>query len=589
MQENIEAVETANLPSSAITKLGSFLLASGLALIANGEADKISRAFVKQLYDIQDWGTIRRYGIKDSWLSPKPEITKGLAREIRTAITKKVANDPTVTAEELKFIKYAVLFAGDPKRTDNAVDKARNFAAQVSQAFLRNYNKVVDRIEESGGVSVSANKRAIGEVYAELDTVMEQILGRKLKKDEKSISADIVKKFRAGNAKQMELIKNYKALKRQLSVNYDMDFLKFMSGKEDLVPVYEVYQHMSKLGYRDQKVVKTSASFPLKVGITNGKLKYYTQSGKPILNGIPADAVDIKLSRTYKETDGSGSYLSYTTPTAQGVTRVYTEMHSQAAGTAKFDKASNITANIDKIVKKWKTDLTATDPIKQMGASVAFMIYLTGMRIGSRQNTAASNSGEKTFGAISLRPRHISISGTSITLKYKGKKGVEQRHVIPLNSDPYVKRLAKNLTAYLKGKKGDTLVFSFTNDRGTEKVLTPHLFNQYIKASGYPYGIHKLRHVRGTALVAEMLEKNTWKPSTAAKNNLTKRQKEAEEFIVTKVITPATKLLGHKAAGDKLLWRTTVRSYIDPTVLRNFFTSNDLRVPNWLPTTVEKE
>ncbi len=589
MQEIIEAVETANLPSSAITKLGSFLLATGLAVIAKGDAAKISQSFVKQLYDLQDWSITRRYGIKNTWISPKPEITKGLAREIRTAITKKVTNDPTVTAEELKFIKFAVLFAGDPQRTDNAVDRARNFAAQVSQAFLRNFNKVVDRIEESGGVSTSANKRAIGDVYKELDIVMEQILGRKLKKDEKSISGDISKKFRAGNANQMELIKNYKALKRQLSVNYDMDFLKFMSGQTDLVSVYDVYQHMSKLGYRDQKVVKTAKTFPLKVGITNGKLKYYTESGKPILNGIPADAVDIKLSRTYKDADGSGSYLSYTTPTAQGVTRVYTEEHSQASGTAKFDKASNITANIDKIVGKWKADLTATDPIKQMGASVAYMIYLTGMRIGSRQNSAASTSGEKTFGAISLRPRHISVTGTSIILKYKGKKGVEQKHIIPLTGDSYAKRLAKNLEKYLKGKKGDTLVFSFVNERGTEKILSPHLFNQYIKASGYPYGIHKLRHVRGTNLVAEMLANNKWVPSAAAKGNLTKRQKEAEEWVVTKVITPATKLLGHRSGDGKNLWRTTVRSYIDPAVLREFFTSNDLRTPSWLPSKAESD
>lgn len=582
-------VEVANLPPSAVTKLGGFLLATGLGLVAKGDAEKTAKSFIKQLYDVQDWGILRRYGVKDTWISLNPAITKSLVKGIRSAIIRKISNDPTVTADELKFIKYAVLFAEDPKRTENALDKANKFAAQISPAYLRNFNKVVEKIEVNGGYSTTANKRAIGDVYDELEEVVEDILGRNAKRGQISIPNETIKVLRKSTkAQDVELATKYRTLKRQLSVNYDLDFLKYMASQPNLVSAYDVYQYMDKLGYREHKVVKVAKTFPLKVGVVNGKLKYFTDSERPIASGIPANATDIKLSRTYKESDGTGSYLSYTTPGALGISKVYTEAHSQKSTVSKFDKADKISENIDKIVKKWKSDLTAVDKIKQMAASAAYMIYLTGMRVGSRQKTAASATGEKTFGAISLRPRHINVSDSQIILKYKGKKGVEQKHIIKVD-DTYKRRLAKNLASYKQDKSGDDLVFSFENERGTEKVLTPHMFNMYLKSSGYPYGIHKLRHVRGTELVESMLEKNTFNPSAASKGNLTKMQKEAEKWLVDKVISPATKLLGHRAAGDKLLWRTTVKSYIDPNVLLAWFDKNGLRKPSWLPTKVESE
>lgn len=587
---NNVAVEVANLPPSTITKLGCFMLATGLGVVAKGDAEKTAKSFIKQLYEIQDWSTLRRYGIKDTWLSLNPAITQSLLREVKKAVTKKVSNDPTVTSEELKFVKYATLFAENPKRTENALDKANKYAAQISPAFLRNFNKVVEKIEVNGGYSATSNKRAINDVYDEVEEVVADILGKDAKRGQITVPGEVIKNMRKSTDKEdLQLATRYRALKRQLSVNYDLDFLKFMSQQSDLVPAYDAYQYMDKLGYREHKVVKVAKTFPLKVGVVNGKLKYFTDSERPIAAGIPANATDIKLSRTYKDSDGSGSYLSYTTPGALGISKVYTEAHSQQAAASKFTKADKISENIDKIVTKWKSDLTSRDTLKQMAATAAYMIYLTGMRVGSRQKTAASATGEKTFGAISLRPNHITISGDTVTLKYKGKKGVEQKHIIKATGNAYVKRLAKNLAEYKKDKRGDTLVFSFVNERGTEKILTPHLFTQYLRTSGYPYGIHKLRHVRGTALVEDMLAKNTFKPSAAAKTNLTKKQKEAETFIIDKVISPATKLLGHRAAGDKLLWRTTVRSYIDPTVLINFFDSNGLRKPSWLPTAIEKE
>jgi len=579
--------EVANLPATAVTKLGCFLFAVGLGALSKGDSKSIANAFIKQTRDLQQFATLKKLGIPDTWLSSNPAITQGFADSLKKAIAKNIVNDTSVSAEEVKFIKFAVLFLQNPSKNDNYIDRARKFATTVSSAYLRNFDKVANRIIESGGTK-SSSRNNIGDLYIALDTVMSDILGRKLKKGETSILNQTIKEIRFKSTKQADQVKEYKSLRRQLSQAYDVDLTSFMAASEDLIPVNEVYKHMKALGYRDHKVLMTEKAVPLKIGLVNGKIKYYTESGKPLNTNIPANAVDIKFApRTYDESTGSGAYLSYTTPEALGVTRVYTEQHVTQATESKFNTATKVDSSIDKVLARWKKDLTATDPVTQMGATVSLLIYFTGMRVGSRQNTAASASGEKTFGAISLRPRHISITNTSIIIKYSGKKGVAQKHILKL-TDTTNKRIAQNLKKYLEGKRGDDLVFSMKNKAGKDITLTYSAYTKYLGASGYPAGVHKMRHVRGTNLIIDMLNKEKWKPSTKAITNLTRRQKEAETFIIEKIIMPATELLGHKAATGKALWRTTIKSYINPNPLLKWFADHNLRKPSWLPTSASK-
>lgn len=578
---NNVAVETANLPFSAVTRLGCLLIATGLANLASGESVKISQSFVKQLREVQQLANLRGYGIKPEWLSENPKIITSFASNIRSAIGSKVANDPTVSNEELKFAKFAVLFAADPEKNANYIDRAQKIAASISPSFLRNFEKVLQRISDSGGINKTEKKSGLKDLYTERDEIAEQLLGRKIKAGEK-VPADQLKKLMLESTDTADLVKQYKVLGRQISANYDSDFASYMSSQDKLVDVDTAYKYMKSLGYRDFKVLITDKKVPLKVGLSNGKIKYFTESGKPLQTGIPANATELVFSRVYDDAVGTGAYLSYTTPEALGRTRVYTEEHQKQAVESKFSKADAVDASIDKVLTRWKADLSNPDILVQMAASVCVMIYLTGMRVGARQNTAASASGEKTFGAISLRPRHIKVSTSSIILKYSGKKAVEQKHIIKLD-DAISKKLAKNLESYLVGKKGDDLVFEYVNGRGTEKTLSYGILNKYLATSGYPAGLHKMRHVRGTNMVIDLLNKTTWKPSVKAATNLTKRQKEAEDFIVNKIITPATNLLGHKSGTGASLWRTTIKSYINPAVLISWFDKHNLRRPNWLP------
>lgn len=581
------AIEVANLPSSTVTKLGCFFIACGLSVLAQKEATATAKAFVNQLFDLQKKDEIKRLGINPVWISSDAKIMQGFAYDIKQVITRKIANQSKISAEEIKFLKFAVMFLQDPAKSPNYLERARKFATTISPAFLRNFDKVSQKVIDAGGTPTKKRSN-IADLYADLDVVMTKILGRKLKKDETSIPNALIKELRLKTTDKADAAKDYKALRRQLSVSYDVDLTSFMASKDDKVPVNEVYKYMKSLGYRDHKVLMTDKAIPLKLGIVNGKIKYYTESGKPLATNVPANAEKLQFAKTYDDSTGEGAYLSYTTPEAVGVTRVYTEQHVSQATESKFNTASKVDSSIDKVVARWKKDLVSTDPITQMGATAAMLIYLTGMRVGSRQNTAASASGEKTFGAISLRPRHVSVTNASIILKYSGKKGVEQKHTIKL-SDTTNKRIGQNLKKFLEGKRGDDLVFSLKNKAGKDVPLSYTAFTKYLSASGYPAGVHKMRHVRGTNLIIEMLNKEKWKPSAKAISNLTKRQKEAEDFIVNKVIMPATELLGHKAATGKAMWRTTVKSYLNPAPLLKWFADNDLRVPSWLPKTEPKD
>jgi DNA topoisomerase IB len=243
----------------------------------------------------------------------------------------------------------------------------------------------------------------------------------------------------------------------------------------------------------------------------------------------------------------------------------------------------------DKYVARWVKDLTNKDdnPTTRMMGSICYMIYLTGMRIGTRIKTAASVKGIMTYGAMSLRYEHIRLNAQSITIQYPGKKNVPQKHIITVNT-PQTKQLYKNLQEFMKGKSKGDIIFSYMYKTGTEKTMNTGVLSVYLKSVGFPAGIHKVRHARGTQFVIDALAKNTWKPSLKANTTL-KKQKEAEDWFKKKILEPVAGFLGHKSGGDKLLWKTSVQNYCNPQPIKDWFEAQQLRIPKWVPLKEEKE
>lgn len=586
-------VEVANLPPTQVTKLGCFFLTLGLqALAGEGEGKVISKKFAQQIENMLEPSFFEKYGIKSSYIKTydRVAINQGFVKELKTK-AKKIVNDPAISTNEIQLMKFAILFMENPTKNPNYLDRAKKHAMSVSAAYYRNFQKVVDRIS----ASTSGNKLNINALHDELADVVAEILVKKPKKDALYVDNPVIQKFRTGTNRQVELARRYRKIRLDIGLAYDMDVGSFLAvQKDNIAYVHEVYEHMEKLGYRLQKLPHVTKKIPLKLGLQLGKPKFYTDDGKPLNAAIPSTAKDIKFTKTYKD-DGTGAYLTYTSDMAAGITRVYTEIHMAKSAQKISDATTSISSKIDKVVANWKRDLTSTDPIKMMAATSAVMIYLTAMRVGARQSSAASQTGVPTYGAISLRPRHIVLKSNAIYIKYKGKSsaksGVEQKHIIRVTSgDPLTKRLFNNLGKLLEGKKGDQLVFSMSGARGKKDVILSYSkFNEYLKASGYPAGIHKMRRVRGTNLMLDLLKSNKWIASKKAVGNLTKSQKEGETFVIDKILIPIANLLGHKSGTGADLWRTTAKSYIEPEPLIKWFNDKSLRVPKWLPKKASSE
>lgn len=584
--------EVANLPTTPYTKLAAYYMAVGLQVLAgNGEgrdsADKnvsIIRSLVKPL-------DYKKYGLPEKYFSyTDPKIIQSFPKEIKSAI-KKMANDPSVSADETSILKFSVNFLLNPIKNPNYVDRAKKYALTISAAYYRNFTKVLERIQNS----TSGNKSNIQAIQTELSELVAKIMGKTAKADQLAVPNAKITDMRRAGGNNLDVARKYAALRRDIGLAYDRDLADFITkSSPSIVPVQDVFEHMKKLGYKIQKLPDVPKKIGIKVGIHLGKLKYYTSDDRPLLQNIPANAKDFQLSKRYDPKTGEGGYLTYSSDQAMGVTRVYTEAHHNSSVKKISSDAQAVSSKIDKVLTRWKKDLISSDPIKKMGATASVMIYMTAMRVGARQNSAASQSGEATYGAISLRPRHVILRPNTIILRYKGKAasktGIEQQHTIKVDpSDGLTKRLYQNLEQFMKNKKKDDLIFSIPNKNPSKKpiVLSYSAYIQYLKDSGYPAGPHKMRRVRGTNLMLDMLKSEKFNLSAKGVKSLSAAQKEGEEFVINKILTPVAVLLGHKSGTGATLWRTSVKSYVEVQPLIDWFNSQQLRIPKWLPKKAE--
>jgi hypothetical protein len=108
--------------------------------------------------------------------------------------------------------------------------------------------------------------------------------------------------------------------------------------------------------------------------------------------------------------------------------------------------------------------------------------------------------------------------------------------------------------------------------------MTAQLVNKWFKRSGASVTVHKLRHVKGTEVFKQLLEENKAK-IFERKNPLT--QAEADKMLKL-LATKVGGILGHVrgvGAGQKVTGATALQAYIDPSVVRDYYTRLNLRAP----------
>lgn len=201
---------------------------------------------------------------------------------------------------------------------------------------------------------------------------------------------------------------------------------------------------------------------------------------------------------------------------------------TQVRDKIKFDRLEGFPHALSKIRRQVKIDLAKKD----IRAVMVRILDLTGIRPGNEKNVQEYNS----YGLTTLRKRHVTIEGSNIQLKFRGKKGQENTFTF---NDPAVAKALENLMSI----KGRDALFD----------VTAADLNSYIE---------KLSDGEFTAK-----DFRTWRGTVAAVDSLSKATFPASEREFSRLV----KQTAREVAG--LLNNTApvvLKSYIDPIVFSEF-------------------
>src|SRR3954465_9003014 len=166
-------------------------------------------------------------------------------------------------------------------------------------------------------------------------------------------------------------------------------------------------------------------------------------------------------------------------------------------------------------------------------AAVVRLLDTQHIRIGNEQYAKEN----KSFGATTLRRRHLKRTGHGLMMRFAGKHGIVREVKI---TDTNLKRICKRCQE-LPGQ----MLFQYVNGDGEPKPITSGDVNNYIKeATG---GDFTAKHFR------------TWGASVIALEQMLKKEEDARISVKT-VVEPVAEALGNTPAISR-------KSYVHPRLL----------------------
>src|SRR5215213_2274760 len=197
-------------------------------------------------------------------------------------------------------------------------------------------------------------------------------------------------------------------------------------------------------------------------------------------------------------------------------------------GLLEFGKAlPKLRRRIAKDLRKRKLDR------ETVLAAVIRLLDTEHIRIGNEQYAKEN----KSFGATTLRTRHLRRKGSKMLMRFAGKHGIV--HEVSI-SDSNLKRICKRCQE-LPGQ----MLFQYVNGDGEPKPITSGDVNAYIKeATG---GDFTAKHFR------------TWSASVIAFDQMLKKAENARITVKT-VVEPVAEALGNTPAISR-------KSYVHPKLL----------------------
>jgi DNA topoisomerase-1 len=188
----------------------------------------------------------------------------------------------------------------------------------------------------------------------------------------------------------------------------------------------------------------------------------------------------------------------------------------------KYGRMLAFGAALEKIRTRVEEDLKLQGlPKNKVLATVVKLLDTTCMRIGNEEYAREN----KSYGLTTLKDKHVDVSGTKLTFKFRGKSGQEQNIEL---SDPKLAKIVKRCRD-IPGYE----LFQYLDDEGNRCKIDSSDVNNYLREiTGEEFTAKDFRTWGGTGFAALALEElGTADSETQAKKNLVAAVKAVSEKL----------------------------------------------------------
>ena len=208
---------------------------------------------------------------------------------------------------------------------------------------------------------------------------------------------------------------------------------------------------------------------------------------------------------------------------------IYSQEHKDKSKGEKYKRVHELGKDLSKITRKIRSELKEPGFEKKKAmALIVMLIILTSLRIGSELNKKLYNS----YGMTTLLKKHVKIQPDKVSLKFIGKKGVENNAVI---KDKLVRTLLKQWANKFKSKAQEPF-FKYIGNNGNVYTLSASDVNKYIKSFG-PYTAKDFRTFNANKYLLKELDRLPLNPDkesikkTHIKKNMVQALKKVAEYL----------------------------------------------------------
>lgn len=266
---------------------------------------------------------------------------------------------------------------------------------------------------------------------------------------------------------------------------------------------------------------------------------YFDSEGNRITERSEIDRLDaIGLPPAYADAwfcADAGGHLQATGIDARGRKqyRYHAEFRAKR-DSAKFEGLLEFGKSLTRLRRRVEQDMKGRELTREaVLAAVVRLLDIDHIRIGNEEYARTN----KSFGATTLRNRHLKRKGQGLTMRFAGKHGIV--HEVKL-TDTSLKRIVKRCQE-LPGQ----MLFQYLNGDGDPKPVTSGDVNTYIKeAMGEDF---TAKHFR------------TWSASVIAFDQMLKKAEDAR-ITVKSLVEPVAEALGNTPAISR-------KSYVHPDLL----------------------